>query len=74
MVRYTEGSLLAPDQIRNLPTATLRIECSKGTYIRSMARDFGAMLSSGAYMSALRRSASGGFRVEDALDIKEYFG
>ena len=74
VVRYTEGSLLAPDQIRNLPTATLRIECSKGTYIRSMARDFGAMLSSGAYMSALRRSASGGFRVEDALDIKEYFG
>ena len=73
VVRYTEGSLLAPDQIRNLPTATLRIECSKGTYIRSMARDFGAMLSSGAYMSALRRSASGGFRVEDALDIKEYF-
>ncbi len=74
VVRYTEGSLLAPDQIRNLPTAILRIECSKGTYIRSMARDFGAMLSSGAYMSALRRSASGGFRVEDALDIKEYFG
>ena len=74
VVRYTEGSLLAPDQIRNLPTATLRIECSKGTYIRSMARDFGATLSSGAYMSALRRSASGGFRVEDALDIKEYFG
>lgn len=74
VVRYTEDSLLSPEEIRNLPTAVLRIECSKGTYIRSMARDFGAMLSSGAYMSALRRSASGGFRVEDALDIKEYFG
>ena len=74
VIRYTENSLLTPDQIRNLPAATLRIECSKGTYIRSMARDFGAMLSSGAFMSALRRSASGGFRVEDALDIKEYFG
>lgn len=74
VIRYTENSLLTPDQIRSLPAATLRIECSKGTYIRSMARDFGAMLSSGAFMSALRRSASGGFRVEDALDIKEYFG
>lgn len=74
VVRYTENSLLSPEEIRSLPTAVLRIECSKGTYIRSMARDFGAMLSSGAFMSALRRSASGGFRVEDALDIKEYFG
>ena len=74
VVRYTEGSLLSPEEIRSLPTAVLRIECSKGTYIRSMARDFGAMLSSGAFMSAIRRSASGGFRVEDALDIKEYFG
>lgn len=74
VIRYTENSLLAPDQIRSLPAAVLRIECSKGTYIRSMARDFGAMLSSGAFMSALRRSASGGFRVENALDIKEYFG
>ena len=74
VLRYTEGSLLSPDQIRSLPSAVLRIECSKGTYIRSMARDYGAMLSSGAFMSALRRSASGGFRVEDALDVKEYFG
>lgn len=74
VIRYTEGSLLTPDQIRNLPRAILRIECSKGTYIRSMARDFGLVLSSGAFMSALRRTASGGFRVENALDVKEYFG
>ena len=57
-----------------LPSAVLRISCSKGTYIRSMARDFGAMLGCGAFMSALRRTASGGFRVEDALDVKDYFG
>lgn len=74
VVRYTEGSLLTPEQIRSLPKAILKIECSKGTYIRSMARDFGLALSSGAFMSALRRTASGGFRVENALDIKEYFG
>lgn len=73
-VRYTQDSLLTPDQIRALPSAVLKIECSKGTYIRSMARDFGAALSSGAFMSALRRTASGGFRVENALDIREYFG
>lgn len=73
VVRYTENSLLDPDQLRNLPRAVLKIECSKGTYIRSMARDFGAALSSGAFMSALRRTASGGFRVEDALDVKDYF-
>ena len=73
VIRYTEDSLLEPDQIRSLPSAVLRIECSKGTYIRSMARDFGAILSSGAFMSALRRTASGGFRVENALDVKGYF-
>ncbi|MBO7561877.1 MAG: tRNA pseudouridine(55) synthase TruB [Bacteroidales bacterium] len=73
VVRYTENSLLDPSQLRSLPRAVLKIECSKGTYIRSMARDFGATLSSGAFMSALRRTASGGFRVEDALDVKDYF-
>jgi tRNA pseudouridine(55) synthase len=73
VVRYTENSLLDPDQLRSLPRAVLKIECSKGTYIRSMARDFGAALSSGAFMSALRRTASGGFRVENALDVKDYF-
>ena len=70
---YTRDSLLDPDAIRSLPSAVLLTECSKGTYIRSMARDFGQWLSCGAFMSALRRTASGGFRVENALDVKEYF-
>ena len=74
VVRYTEDSVLSPQQIRMLPSAVLRISCSKGTYIRSMARDYGDMLGCGAFMSALRRTASGGFRVEDALDVKDYFG
>ena len=45
------------------PAATLRIRCSKGTYIRSLARDLGLALGSGAYLTALRRTASGSFRL-----------
>ena len=52
-----------------LPEAVIRIGCSKGTYIRAFARDLGEALQSGAYLSSLRRSRSGRFRVEDSLDI-----
>ena len=45
------------------PAATLRIRCSRGTYIRSLARDLGLALGSGAYLTALRRVASGDFRL-----------
>ncbi len=43
------------------PVATVRIRCSKGTYIRSIARDLGLVLGSGAYLTALRRCGSGSF-------------
>lgn len=46
------------------PAAVLRIRCSKGTYIRSLARDLGLALGSGGYLTALRRTASGDFRLE----------
>ena len=45
------------------PAATLRIRCSRGTYIRSLARDLGLALNSGGYLTALRRTASGDFRL-----------
>lgn len=48
------------------------VNCSKGTYIRSLAHDFGQALNSGAHLSALRRTAIGEFRVEDALSIQEF--
>ena len=48
----------------------LRVVCSKGTYIRTLAEDIGAALGCGAHLSALRRTASGGFRVEDALTLE----
>jgi len=41
------------------PSATIRIRCSKGTYIRSLARDLGLTLETGAYLTALRRTRSG---------------
>ena len=52
-----------------LPEIDFLIRCSKGTYIRSIARDFGAYLDSGAYLSALRRTAIGSFSVTDAFQL-----
>lgn len=50
----------------------LRIVCSKGTYIRSLARDIGKALNSGAYLIGLRRTQIGEFRLEDAYSV-DYF-
>ena len=54
------------EQIK-LPEISFRIVCSKGTYIRSLVRDFGNHLQVGAYMSALCRTRIGDFRLEDAI-------
>ena len=48
------------------------IEASKGTYIRSIADDFGKRLKSGAYLSALRRTQSGDFSIENGITIEEF--
>lgn len=47
----------------------VRVVCSKGTYIRSLARDIGQALNSGAYLTALRRTRIGSFRVEEAMSV-----
>ncbi len=49
------------------PTLQLRVRCGKGTYIRSLAADIGAALGCGAYLTALRRTASGCYRVEQSV-------
>ncbi|RYU86874.1 tRNA pseudouridine(55) synthase TruB [Mucilaginibacter terrigena] len=54
-----------------LPEVDFRVVCSKGTYIRSLVNDFGKALNNGAYMSALRRTRSGNYRIEDAHEILE---
>ncbi len=54
-----------------LPEIDFRVSCSKGTYIRSLAHDFGKSLRSGAYLSALRRTRVGDFKIEDAWQLDE---
>jgi len=54
------------------PEVDFRIICSKGTYIRSLVRDLGLAAQSGAYLSALRRTRIGNYRVEDALTIDAF--
>lgn len=51
---------------------TIRVVCSKGTYIRALARDIGERLESGAYLTALRRTRVGETRVEDCLTIEQF--
>lgn len=53
-----------------LPRVRIRVECSKGTYIRSLAMDIGERLGCGAHLDALRRTRSGPFRVQDALTLE----
>ena len=55
----------------HLPEVGFRIVCSKGTYIRSIVRDFGNALGVGAYLSALCRTRIGAFKLTDALDIDQ---
>jgi tRNA pseudouridine55 synthase len=52
------------------PIAVVDVACSAGTYIRALARDLGASLGSGAYLGALVRTASGAFRLEDAISFE----
>ena len=56
----------------NLPEVDFRVVCSKGTYIRSLAHDFGAALENGGCLSALRRTKIGDFQVENAQTIEAF--
>jgi len=56
----------------NLPEVLFRVKVSKGTYIRSLAYDFGKSLQSGAYLSALRRTKIGDFSVDNAKDVQDW--
>jgi len=57
-----------------LPFATFEVHCSKGTYIRSLARDIGNKLGVGGYLFELRRTKIGHFSVDSALSIFEFLG
>jgi tRNA pseudouridine55 synthase len=81
MARRGEEQVLEPKRVRinsielldfQLPDITLRIDCSKGTYIRSIARDLGVALGSGGHLTMLRRTRSGEFSVDQAMDFEEF--
>lgn len=55
-----------------LPEVDFRVQCSKGTYIRSLAHDFGKVLENGAHLSALRRTKIGAFSVENAMSVEGF--
>ena len=72
---------LAPKQVRideiellecDLPRIKVRVVCGKGTYIRSLARDIGEALDSGAYLTSLTRTRVGEFKVEQCIDPEEF--
>lgn len=54
------------------PVLKVAVQCSKGTYIRAFARDLGVALGSGAYLSGLVRTASGGFSIGNALTMEDF--
>ncbi|MDB9835761.1 MAG: tRNA pseudouridine(55) synthase TruB [Candidatus Arcticimaribacter sp.] len=55
-----------------IPKVDFKVICSKGTYIRSLANDFGKALNSGAHLSALRRTRIGEFNIEQAVSIEDF--
>jgi tRNA pseudouridine55 synthase len=78
LARRGESVERAPRRVRILelelvgyqkPLAELRVRCSKGTYVRTLAEDIGAALGTGAHLAALRRTGSGRFRVDHATTL-----
>lgn len=56
----------------NMPELTIRVRCSKGTYIRSLVRDIGERINSGATMISLQRTAIGAYHLNNAISIEEF--
>jgi tRNA pseudouridine55 synthase len=67
-VVFSEIELLA----FGIPDTKIKIRCSKGTYIRSFARDLGVALGSGCYLSALERSSIGKYKLADAFSLEKF--
>ena len=54
-----------------LPQIQIRVVCSKGTYIRALARDIGTALGSGGHLTDLRRTRVGDYRIEDCYRVED---
>jgi len=81
MARKGKQVKLKPQQVHisllkllsaELPDLSLQIDCSKGTYIRSLARDLGTMLDSGAHLTGLRRTRIGPYHVDQAISVENF--
>lgn len=71
-IRSAEIEIFSAEMLSvEMPFVTLRVKCSKGTYIRSIARDMGDDLGCGAYLTQLRRTASGVHYAVDAITISQ---
>lgn len=62
----------APDDTTSYPSITIRVVCSKGTYIRALARDIGQALCTGAHLTALRRTRVGDILVENCITMDDF--
>lgn len=69
-IRIDEIELVSFDEEKK--QASIRVVCGKGTYIRSLARDIGEALGSGAYLTALCRTRVGGVRLEDCVELDTF--
>ena len=73
-----KAKMLVIDEIEllecNLPDIVIRVVCSKGTYIRALARDIGEALQSGAHLTALERTRVGETTLADCMSIEEFTG
>ena len=81
MARKGERIDLKPNKIKintiklldfHLPYIKIFVSCSKGTYIRSLARDIGYSLNSGAHLTGLKRISIGEYKVENAIEIEDF--
>ncbi len=71
-ITIKEFEITAIRREENLVKTDFRVVCSKGTYIRSLAFDFGKALNSGAYLEKLCRTRSGNFRLENAISMEDF--
>ncbi|WP_207641599.1 hypothetical protein [Syntrophomonas palmitatica] len=62
---------MAIDTEGDLPRVKIEVSCSKGTYVRTLCHDIGQALGTGAFLSELRRTHSGAFKIEDAYPLDE---
>lgn len=67
-----EAAVIGAHNAALTPSLTLRVVCSKGTYIRALARDIGQALGSGAYLQALRRTRIGAYGIDRCLRIEDF--